>query len=221
MKLLLLHGPAINVSRIKLQELRSKFTSDNIVIFDKGEEKSEILVSLQSMSLFDSERLIIVENPSEEELFLDPPTLVDSLTLILWFDHEISPKKAIYEWVKKNGQMFFFPEAKDASVFPFLDYLAAQDRKAFLEIEKLKRSGFDVHYFITMVFYLLRNLVNTPKNAPQFVKDKLSRQRKNFSMERIVNLYKEILEIDFKIKSGLLEKSQAEFLIVNKFIILT
>ena len=122
------------------------------------------------------------------------------------------------EWVKKNGQILFFPEGKEVSVFPLLDHLANGDKKAFLEIKKLKNGGFDIFYIITMVFYLLRNLVSTPKTAPQFVKDKLVRQRKNFSLERLTNLYKEILEIDFKIKSGLLEKDQAEFLLVNKFI---
>ncbi|MBI2338144.1 hypothetical protein HYU95_03075 [Candidatus Daviesbacteria bacterium] len=69
-----------------------------------------------------------------------------------------------------------------------------------------------------MSFYLLRNLAVTSKKAPQFVKDKLQRQRKNFSLEKVISLYKEVLEIDFKIKSGLLEKPQAEFLLVNKFL---
>ena len=122
------------------------------------------------------------------------------------------------EWVKKEkGEVLFFPEAREVSVFPLLDYLANKDNKAFLEIKKLKNAGYDIFYFITMTFYLLRNLVATPKTAQQFVKDKLIRQRKNFSLERLTNLYKEILEIDFKIKSGLLEKDQAEFLLVNKF----
>ena len=117
----------------------------------------------------------------------------------------------------RNGQILFFPESKEVSVFPFLDYLVSRDKKAFLEIEKLKMAGFDIHYFITMVFYLLRNLVATPKNAKSFIKEKLIRQRKNFTQGKITNLYNDILEIDFKIKSGLLEKSQAEFSLVNKF----
>ena len=134
------------------------------------------------------------------------------MTLVLWFDHEVDIKK----W--PGFAPLFFPDAKAISVFPFLDYLAAKDKRAFLEIEKLKTAGFDIHYLLTMAFYLLRSLAVTPKNAPDFVRKKLARQRTRFSMEDVKNLYKDLLEIDFKIKSGLLEQSQAEFLLVNKFL---
>lgn len=210
MKLLLLHGPAIKASRIKLQELKGKFHQDNVIVFEEGADTQTILTNLQSIALFEDERLVVVENPSDD--FQSWITDSNSLILILWFDHEIDPKK----W--PGFEVQFFPEAREISVFPFLDYLAAKDQKAYLEMEKLKKGGFDIYYCLTMVFYLLRNLAVTPKNAPQFVRDKLQRQRKNFSQERITGLYKDILEIDFKIKSGLLEKNQAEFLLVNKFL---
>ena len=123
------------------------------------------------------------------------------------------------EWVKKEqGELLFFPEAKEVSVFPFLDLLASGDKKAFLEMDKLKKANYDTQYFITMIFYLLRSLAVIPKNALPFVKQKLERQRKRFNLEKIENLYKDILKIDFKIKSGLMEKDQAEFLLINKFI---
>src|SRR3989344_2320011 len=207
---LLLHGPAIKASRIKLKELRDKFHPDNVVVFEGDGDIRTILANLQSGFLLEGERLVIVENPPDnlQSLILDSY----SLMLILWFDHEIDPKK----W--PGFEIFFFPEARDVSVFPLLDYLAAKDRKAFLEIEKLKLAGFDIHYFLTMIFYLLRNLVTTPKTAPDFVKRKLARQRTEFDKKKIVSLYKDLLGIDFKIKSGLLEKPQAEFLLVNKFL---
>lgn len=133
-------------------------------------------------------------------------------SLILWFDYEVDTKK----WPR--FEPLFFPEAKEVSVFPFLDFLVAKDQKAFLEMEKLKTAGFDIHYCLTMVFYLLRNLIVTPKNAPDFVKKKLIRQRAEFDREKITRLYKDILEIDFKMKSGFLEKPQAEFLLINRFL---
>lgn len=212
MKLLLLHGPAIEASRRKLQELRKKFNPDDVLVFEKGENTGGILASLQTVSIFDRERLVIVENPTS-------PLTREALTgyqlqttLVLWFDHTVDIKK----W--PGFEYLFFSESKEVTVFRFLDYLATQDARAFLEAEKLKKERFDVHYFITMVFYLLRNLIATPKTAPPFVKKKIAEQRSNFSKERLINLYKDILEIDFKLKSGLLEKDQAEFLLINKFI---
>lgn len=210
MKQLLLHGPAIRASRIKLQELKKKFHPDNVIVFEKGQDTQRILANLQSMSLFENERLVIIEDPSED--FSNYTLNAVSCMLILWFGREINIKK----W--PGFEELFFPEGKEVSVFPFLDYLAYKDKKAFLEAGKLKNNVFDFYYLLTMTFYLLRNLAVTSKNAPQFVKDKLYKQRKNFSREQIVKLYKDILEIDFKIKSGLLEKDQAEFLLINKFL---
>lgn len=210
MTLQLLHGSAINASRKKLQDLKSKFNPDNVVVFEEGISVQIILGSLLTPSLFPDQQLIVLENPSADLLNCNLSAVV--CTLILWFDHEVDTKK----W--PGFEPLFFPEAREISVFPFLDYLAAKDQKAFLEMEKLKQAGFDIHYCLTMAFYLLRNLVSAPKNAPDFVKKKLARQRIKFGSEDIKSLYKDLLEIDFKIKSGLLEKPQAEFLLVNKFI---
>lgn len=215
MRLLLLHGPGINSSRLKLVNIKREFDTNNIVVFDGESDIQTILGSLMTPSLLPKEQLIVLENPPEN--FIPPTNYQLPATLLLWFDHEVSEKKPVMEWVRKNGQIFYFPESKEVSVFQFLDYLTAGDKKVFLEMNKLKKANFDIHYLITMVFYLLRNLVVTPKNAPQFVRDKLQRQRKNFDLGKITKLYKDILEIDFKIKSGLLEKEQAEFSLVNLF----
>lgn len=206
---LLLHGPVKAASRKKLIELKQKFTGD-VVVFEEGADLQIIKTALFSQSLFTDQQLIILENPPEA--LFDNEQRTTNNELILWFDHKIDPK----DWL--GFEELFFPESKGVSVFPFLDLLAVRDKRAFLEIEKLKADGFDIFYLLTMVFYLLRSLAVTPKKASDFVRKKLDRQRESFSKEKIEELYKDMLEIDFKIKSGLLEKSHAEFLLVNKFI---
>lgn len=210
MKVVLLHGPAIKVSRQKLIELKQKFDLESVIVFEKGAELTEILTNLQSQSLFGGERLIIAENPPED--FTNYTLYTIPYTLVLWFDHEIDPKK----W--ENAEVYFFPEAKEVSVFPFLDYLGNKDSKSFLEMDKLKNSGYDSQYLITMILYLLRNLSCTPKNAKDFVKAKFARMRKNFSEEKLINMYQFVLSTDFKIKSGLMETTQAEFSLVHLFL---
>lgn len=216
MKVVLLHGPAIEASRKKLLEIKQKFNYEETVIFDSTNSPGEVLTNLQSESLFGGERLIIWENPPDDlpagRQVFSPLIYLNSLTLILWFDHEIDPKK----W--PDTEVYFFPEAKEISVFPFLDYLGNKDIKAFLEMEKLKKSGFDLQYLITMILYLLRNLVATPKGAKDFVKTKFARMRKNFSGEQLINIYQFVLSTDFKIKSGLMEIEQGEFSLVQKFV---
>lgn len=211
MKLLLLHGPAKIVSRKKLVELKQNFDQNNVVVYEEGSNIQTLLAGLSTPLLFSEPQLIILENPSED-FKLPIANCQLPTTLVLWFDHEVDIKK----W--PGFTTLLFEESKEISVFPFLDYLAVQDKRAFLEVEKLKQAGFDIFYFLTMVFYLLRNLINTPKNSPNFVKDKLQRQRKNFSQDRLIKLYQDILEIEFKIKSGLLEKDQAEFLLISKLL---
>ncbi len=218
MKPQILHGPAIISSRSKLSSLRKEFDSNNVVVFDSFADLSQILGSLMTPSLLSEEKLFILENPPED---LNLTALPTDLSLVLWFDHEVSDKKPIMEWVKKQGEVLLFPEGKEASIFPFLDLLAEKKPRAFLELKNLQKTHekfSDLQYIITMIFYLLRSLTVTPKTAPGFVKQKLERQRKIFDPEKIKKLYKEILEIDFKLKSGLLDQPQAEFLLVNKFI---
>lgn len=217
MKLLLLHGPAKAVSRKKLTEIKMDFNLNNIVVFEEGFSIQDMLGTLATMPLVDENRLIVLENPPED-LSYDLSAVSANLSLVLWFDYEVAEKKAILEYIKKNnGQILYFPESKEISVFPFLDHLAYGDKRAFIELEKLKSAGFDTQYLITMIFYLIRNLVVTPKGAQEFIKQKLEGQRRRFAKEDLTNLYKNILEIDFKIKSGMLEIPYAEFLLVNRF----
>lgn len=216
MKLLLLHGSAKGASRKKLIELKFKFDTNNVVVFEEGSNIQTILGSLATSSLFEEERLIILENPAED-FALELSIANSQLSIVLWFDHEVGDKKPVMQWAQKNGQVLYFPEGREISAFPFLDKLATKDKNAYLELEKLKKAEYDTQYLITMTFYLLRNLVVTPKTAKDFVRNKNAQMRKNFSSETLIKLYKDVLEIDFKIKSGLLEKDHAEFLLVNLF----
>lgn len=211
MKPQILHGSATNISRKKLSEIKQKFDPNSVVVFEEGTDAQTILTNLKSQSLFDGERLVILENPSES-FVLNYTLYPIPCTLVLWFDHEVDVSK----W--PGFDVLFFPESKEISVFPFLDLLAAGDKRAFLEISKLKKANFDIFYMITMVYYLLRNLAVTPLNAQDFVKRKLAKQRASFDIGKIQNLYKDILEIEFKLKSGMMDKPQAEFILVNRFL---
>lgn len=214
MKVALLHGPAITSSRKKLTEIKQKFDPNNVVSFDGSASPQNILGAVRTHSMFGEEQLVVVENPPSD-LSVDSLLITNNqspITLLLWFDKEIDPKKF------PGAEIHFFPEAKEVSVFPFLDNLGNKDKRAFIELDKLKKAGFDNQYIITMIFYLLRTLSVTPKNSPEFVKKKISKQRENFSPNELVSLYKYVIETDFKIKSGLMEQAQAEFLLVNKFV---
>ncbi len=212
MKVVLLHGSGTSGSRKKLIDLKQKFATENVVTFEEGSPVADILASLQTVSMFDGERLIIVENPSDD--FSNYALLPAPCTLVLWFDHELAAKN-----IPPGVEVLFFQEAPEASMFPLLDSLGNKDKKAFLELEKRNRtSPNDTQYIFTMVFYLLRSLIFVPAKSSEFVKKKMARQRINFTRPQITALYKLILETDFKIKTGLMEPKHAEYLLIAGFL---
>lgn len=216
MKLHLLHGPGVTSSRSKLQYIKRGFDPNSIVVFGAESSPDRVAGSLLTSPLFSQDMLIIWENPPED-CAIDA-ALTDRLSLVLWFDSELKPKSPALEFVKKNnGEIFFFGEAKEVSAFGFLDCLGSRDGKAFLELQKLKSARYDFFYALAMVYYLLRSLVCLPVNTPEFVRKKTAKQRLNFTANDLRELYRGILEIEFGLKTGLLDIPQAEFLLVNFF----
>ncbi len=213
----MLHGQGIVSSRNKLAEIKKTLASNaEVEVLDGGSNLEQILSALSNSSLFSEQRAVILENSPQDLSLesLDNP----NLTLVLWFNNELDQRKKLFKELKSlDAQILFFPESKEVSVFPFLDLLANSNPNVYLELEKLKKSGFDIFYLITMVFYLLRGLIYLPPSSPSFVKQKNANLRKKFSDEKIKNLYRQVLELDFKLKSGLIEKSQAEVLLIRQF----
>ena len=61
----ILHGPAITSSRKKLLDIKEKFDPENVIVFEKGSDTSQIMDSLGTTPLFGDEQLVILENPPE------------------------------------------------------------------------------------------------------------------------------------------------------------
>lgn len=200
--LVLLHGPAISASRAHLLRVRMSFSADDVLVLEKGVTSTELASALANTSLFAQERLMVIENPGDD--FIVTSTS-DETTLIIWLDHEASETKPIIKSVRAlKGQVINYPESKEASIFPLLDLLAAHSNKAHAELTKIRQAGFGLQYIIVMILYLLRK--------------ELKLKGRHFSREQIIDLYKQVLEVDFKIKSGLLDEDQAQFELVGMFI---
>lgn len=222
MKPLLLHGSAIVSSRNKLVDLKKAFQEGEVITWDGGSSFEEMVAWALTVPLFSPDRLLLLENPPDN---FDPDSLSQTpgLTVIVWFGKEVDGRSKLLKWFEKNGQVLHFPEAKELSAFPLLDLLAAKEREAFVKLHELESNSkssqvkFDVYYLINMTYYLLHSLVATPKNVPVFVRQKLQRQRRGYTQADLANLYQSVLQIEFKLKQGLIEESQAKFLLVNQF----
>lgn len=199
--LILLHGPAISASRAHLSRVRANFSIDDVLVLEKDVTSGELTLALSNTSLFSQERLMIIENPADDFTLTSVP---DDITLVVWLDHEASETKPIVKSIRAlKGQVINYPESKEASIFPLLDLLAAHSNQAYTELIKIRQSGLGLQYIIVMVLYLLRKELKT--------------QRRHFSKEQIIYFYKQVLEIDFRLKSGLLDEDQAQFELVGMF----
>lgn len=213
-KILLLHGSAQALLRKRISEIKNGFDSLEVMEISGKVSLDEIILNLSTNLLFSEKRLIILDSQIDEfnlEKIPEDP----NLSLVFKFDRQLtSTNKFIKQAAQKGAQIILFNEEKEQSIFPFLDLLAEKNPKAFKYLSKLT-NDYGSQYIFTMVFFLLRRLVVSPKNTPPFVQNKLNSQRKNFPKERISMLYKQIIGLDFKLKTGLLDEKNALTLMCN------
>ncbi|MCG2686241.1 hypothetical protein L6258_02650, partial [Candidatus Parcubacteria bacterium] len=111
---------------------------------------------------------------------------------------------------RQGGRVFGFTEKIPKSIFPFLDALGRKDEKrAFLELDRLLQQGGEPVYILTMIVYHLRNMARvlfdpqeSKKTLHPFVYKKTVTQAKGFSPERIVQLYDRAFRSDLVLKTS-------------------
>lgn len=218
MKLIILYGAGLVGLNNKLISLKKEFSSFPLTEI-KGSEVSlqKLILELSSQDLFSKGRLVILEDP-QEDLDLEKLPLTDDLILVVKINKNLAANSKFLKSAQIiKGQILFFPEEKELSIFPFLDSLAEKSPKAYIELEKLQKE-YGSQYIITMIYYLLRRLLVPPKNLPLWSAKKLEKQRLIFSLEKVKNFYRQVLELDYKIKVGLIEEKIALIKLTNKFL---
>lgn len=217
MRIVLLYGSAVKALFKRLDLIKKDFDSLQIKQYEfKEVAPQQLNLEFFSNSLFSTKRLLIINN-------VDPGWEADldggeDLTVILTSYKDLLATAKLIKSVKSSkGEVLQFSEEKEVSVFPFLDMLADKKNQAVIEFEKLYEE-FGGQYLLTMMFFQLRRLMQSNSKLPPFVIKKIERQRKDFPKERVRGLYKELLEMDYKIKSGLTEERVGVSLVVQSFI---
>lgn len=211
MQLIVIHGNGLSAISQKVSEIKKGF--DNVStteINSKERDFDQAVVAVATPSLFSEKRLVVLEDFEKIDASKLPAD--GDLTVVLRFSKQLPATSGI---LKQKGQIINLSERDEKNIFPFLDKLADKNQDAAVEIDKFLE-GFGGQYLLTMIFYLLRRMVQTTK--PGFMAGKIEKQKKNFPLERIKTLYKDSLETDFKIKSGLIEEKLGLTLLVNKFL---
>lgn len=216
MSLIIIHGNGLIAISQKVLEIKKRFAPLLVTeISGKNLSFDQALVELATLSLFAPDRLVILEE-FDDKIDLTKIPQQAELTVVIKYNKAVSPA-TIKKAQELKFQILSFTEKDETSIFPFLDKLAEKNQQTLLEIDKLLNQ-YGGQYILTMIFYMLRRMIILSKNLPPFVVKKITRQSQNFPPEKISQLYKEALEIDFKIKTGRIEEKMAVTLLINKIL---
>lgn len=213
MKLILVHGNFQDALLKKVSEIKKGFDSLSI-----SEISGIQTFSFSSPSLFSQKRLIVLENPDikmvEQSVAQNDP----DLTILIKFSKNLEKTSPVLKKVLEvKGEILSFDETSETSIFPFLDMLGNKNPRSFIEFEK-NYNEMGGQYLLTMLAYFLRRMVQKPKLGSDFMRQKIESQKKNFSLKKITNLYRDIIETDFRVKQGLIEEKLALTMLASKIL---
>lgn len=227
--IIILHGDHQVESRNRLLELKSQASELNkeIITLDGALiELTDLIQSLEATSLFNEQKLVIAENllsilkagaKRDEiiEYLVKAPFVIpgnaeesDKVDLILWEKGSVG--RSIIK-LKKQKQVSVEEFKMPQVIFSFVDNLKPHNVKELLNsFHKTIDSNIVPEIIFTMMIRQFRLLIalktgadisETNRLAP-WQKGKLSKQSHEFSLEKLKQLYKELLLIDFQIKTG-------------------
>jgi DNA polymerase III delta subunit len=212
----ILHGDDIVSSRNQLQKLLSeaKLAQKEIIQLDgKKCTLTDIKQALESQSLFDQEKLVVIENLFSRQDSKEKKSIINYLfspitpiPLIIWESRQLaatqlkgSPKTAIQE--------FKLPTV----IFQFLDTFSPGDSNQNLTLLNQVLQTQPPEILFGMFIKRLRYLIvakHSSQSLSQFpeLRDwqqrKILQQANQFTTDQLLNLNQKFMETDYQIKTG-------------------
>lgn len=221
--IILIYGNGLTAISKKISEIKNKFDPNSIQEFSgKQIDFDQAVIQFSTGGLFTEEKLVILQDfeaaldesqlKKIEEIAGDPDT-----TVVLKFPKLLASSVLLKRLNQKKAQVINLTEANEENLFPFLDKLADKNPQVMKELNgRIEESS--GQYILTMIFYMLRRMVMPNPKLPSFVQQKIAKQKQNFPGDKIAQLYKEGLETDYKIKSGLTDEKMGITLLVNNIL---
>jgi DNA polymerase III delta subunit len=199
-----IHGTDIVASRKRLSELRGVYSPDAVQsLISKDIVYSQFSLLFSTMSMFGEKRVVVVEGKLDGKL-VDVQQIVNSdVDLVVWVGEKLRANDGLLTLVKDaKGQVDYFEEKADLTIFPFLDAVVSRNRRAALvEYMKLMKLKSEPIYLLTMLVWQFRNLI-VPENASGFVQKKALEAKNRFTFEELRKIYYQLLQMDIAMKTG-------------------
>ena len=194
--LTLIHGDDTARSRMALQEEKLKYTGSEVIVLNGGQISiSELTLATESNSLFSTPKLIIIENILKEN---------QMHTIIIWEDRKIEAGPIKKYFSKAKLMSFDFP----AQLFKFLDSISPHNEKNLLYSyhDLLKKEAAELIFVMLLrqfrYMLMAKDLKGEVAELPSWQAQKLYRQASFFTLENLISLYRQLISIDYRIKTG-------------------
>ncbi|GEM_PF-3066279 len=202
----LIHGDDVASSRNHLLQLKKSLKDKEQMWIDPSKlSDEEIIQKSQGQSLFSSDRVLFVENGmSKLELLL-----AGDADLVIWNEGQVTITA-----VKKLPKDAKIVEFKPPSlIFGYLDSLGpGSAARSLPALEKALESGTEEGLVFYMTLKRVRQLIGYLTN-PQDARgapwqlDRIKRQAQSFGLPKLLKLYQALLRIDWRIKTGRMQKN--------------
>lgn len=209
----LIHGEDTSASRKKLQEEKTRVNDFEVVTLN-GEalQPPEFILTCESASLFQVKKLIIIENLLLGGVGQAKQQILEYLSqnkclypVILWEGREID-KAVVKKYFLKHKEIFCQPPAL---LFRFLDSIGTSSGKSLADSFHALLRQEDPEFIFVMLLRQWRYLIVVKDLAKKNVEglaswqiDKFLRQARFFTLEELIYSYRQLLAMDYKIKSG-------------------
>lgn len=209
----LLHGDFIEASRNEFFRLKKEAVGQEVrVVEGKSIEEPELTQAVESSSLFGGNTYVFIEHlfgklgkqPKKAEGFCHILLRgAETTNIVLWEDRETAPSIVKHLGNKTTVRLFKLP----AMIFQFLDSFTPKAKKQLIiQFQKLA-AEVSAEVIFAMLVKRVRQLIQlsdrqAPAGLAPWQIQRLTTQASSFTMEQLIHIEKQLLDIEVSIKSG-------------------
>ena len=189
----------------KISDYKQKGVKDIVRLDGKKVSLNQIIQSIESQSLFGTDRLVIIEN-----LITRPKSSIKN-EIISYLKNLETPEIMIWEpkkLTKTQIKPFKFAKNQEfkisSTIFSFLDSLSGNKKQIahkYLESIKANSPG-SIFYMLSRQIRLIIQTLDPEMKIAPWQKSKLTSQLKKIGIEKILWIHHQLLQIDERIKTG-------------------
>ena len=211
--MILIHGEDISLSRKKLmEEITASQDAEVIRLEAIKTTKEEVVLACETRSMLNPQKILVLDNlfkgiisKERNDIITYLLNIKEGIDLYFWEDRELEKVKINKYLGKIKAYKFQYP----SSLFNFLDSIGAENRISLIRrFHELLRQ-IDAELIFYMIIRQWRNLITVKdvgvtgmQPMPVWQAGKFARQANYFSLENLILNYRQLLAIDYKIKTS-------------------